>query len=97
MNTPKSFKPYQETYDESEDQKDRLIGRECITKAAQAEWFEWTGGSTPFFWRWPAESKSRVRDGHPPWFMSEPPKYLRPQRGEHNEAVRAGKAVQCQR
>lgn len=78
-----------EPYDEREDKKDRLIGRECITKAAQAEWFEWTGGSTPFFWRWPVESKSLVRDGHAPWFMSAPPKYLRPQRGEPNEVVRA--------
>lgn len=68
--------------DKSEEHKDRLVGRE-------AEWFEWTGGSTPFFWRWSEYSKPSERDGHPPWFKTDPPEYFRPQRGQPNEEVRA--------
>jgi hypothetical protein len=31
----------------------REVGRDALCKAAQATWWDWTGGSTPFFWRWP--------------------------------------------
>jgi len=28
---------------------DCLVGWDWLTKAAQSTWWEWTGGSTPFF------------------------------------------------
>jgi hypothetical protein len=53
--------------------RDREVGRDALEKATRATWWEWPGGSTPFFWRWPLYARSVVRDGHPPWFTSDPP------------------------
>jgi hypothetical protein len=60
--------------------RSRQVGRECLTKAAGADWWEWRRGSTPFFWRWPKEAQDQVLIRHPPWFIKSPPRYLKPQR-----------------
>jgi hypothetical protein len=67
--------------------RDRGVGVDALRKAAQATWWEWPGGSTPFFWRWPPYARTVIRDGHPPWFSAEPPRYLKPQRRERDESV----------
>jgi len=67
--------------------RDREVGVDALRKAAQATWWEWPGGSTPFFWRWPPYARTVIRDGHPPWFSAEPPRYLKPQRRERDESV----------
>ncbi len=41
--------------------------RECLTRASQATWWSWSGGSRPFFWRWPSEFLVELRDGFPFW------------------------------
>ncbi len=74
--------------DSNEAQRDMEIGRRCLRHAAGADWFEWTAGSTPFFWRWSAEARSLIRDGHPSWFCSHPQHFQRPQRSEHDETIR---------
>jgi hypothetical protein len=43
--------------------KDLEIGRDAVKRAAQSTWWNWDGGSTLFFWRWPKWCKSSVRDG----------------------------------
>jgi hypothetical protein len=67
--------------------RDREVGRDALHKAAQATWWEWPGGSTPFFWRWPSYALEVVQDGNPPWFCSEPPRYVKPQRKEKDEDI----------
>jgi hypothetical protein len=67
--------------------RDWEVGRDALYKAAQATWWEWPGGSTPFFWRWPPYALEVVRDSHPPWFRAEPPRYVKPQRREKDAAV----------
>jgi hypothetical protein len=66
---------------------DREVGRECITRTGAADWWEWRGGSTLFFWRWPPYLKSLVTEGHPSWLKGELPKFLQPQRGERDKDV----------
>jgi hypothetical protein len=65
--------------------RDREVGADALDKASQATWWEWAGGSTLFFWRWPPYARTVVRDGHPPWFSAEPPRYVKPQRKEKDE------------
>jgi len=67
--------------------RDLEIGRDALCKAARATWWEWPGGSTPFFWRWPPYALEVVRDGHPPWFCADPPRCVKPQRGERDPSI----------
>ena len=48
-------------------------GRAACRQARKATWWEWEGGSTIFFWRWPADYQAAVRIGVPPMFISDPP------------------------
>jgi len=72
-----------------EEERDRIVGRDALHKVAQATWWDWPGGSTPFFWRWPPYAVQIIRDGHPPWFRSTPPSCLKPQRKEKDATVHA--------
>lgn len=67
--------------------RDLEVGRDCLVKAAGASWFEWSMGSTPFFWRWSEDSRALIRDGHPPWMKGPLPHSVKPQRSERNPAV----------
>ncbi len=40
-------------------------GRDCITHAVKASWWDWEHGSRLFFWRWSEESRKWAWDGHP--------------------------------
>jgi hypothetical protein len=68
---------------------DRQQGRDCLIKASEADWWEWKGGSTLFFWRWSPEFRQMARDGHPLWVGEPQPRYRRPQRGERDPNVHA--------
>ena len=39
------------------------IRADAISRAANYSWWDWDAGSTLFFWRWPPEVRSAVRDG----------------------------------
>jgi hypothetical protein len=69
-------------------QRNIVVGKDCLVKAAGASWWEWLLGSTPFFWRWPQQTRTLMGDGHPPFFVSEPPRWIKPQRMEHDPCVR---------
>ncbi|MFN9982053.1 MAG: hypothetical protein ACK53Y_19160, partial [bacterium] len=69
-------------------EREKEVGRECLGKTAAATWWEWSNGSTPFFWRWPLHARTLVRDGHPPFFLSPPPRNVKPQRSEPDEGIR---------
>jgi hypothetical protein len=51
----------------------RAAGIEACLKARQATWWEWNGGSSTFFWRWPDEYQRDLWEGSPPWLIGEPP------------------------
>jgi hypothetical protein len=36
---------------------------DCITRAANSTWWDWSDGSRLFFWRWPEAWRIEVRDG----------------------------------
>jgi len=57
-------------------------GAECVRRYSGADWWEWTNGSRPHYWRWPQEYQKQIRDGVPPWLKSAIPKWLVPQQVE---------------
>ncbi len=67
---------------------DLEAGRDCISRCANSEWWEWTAGSRPLFWRWPEEYRTIIRDGVPPWIKGTLPHYKVPQRNEKDPAIR---------
>ena len=54
-------------------------GLECIARAANSTWWEWTDGSRPFFWKWNPDYQLSIRDGVPPWLEKSPEKWVQPQ------------------
>lgn len=44
-----------------------LAARDAITRAAEATWWEWTGGSRPFFWNWDVEVQGFMLRGLEWW------------------------------
>jgi hypothetical protein len=69
--------------------KNLKVARDTIEeRTSKSSWWSWDDGSTPLFWRWPAEYMVRIRDGVPVYFQREPPRNLKPQRGETKTDVR---------
>jgi hypothetical protein len=56
---------------------DALVGADCIQKYFNSTWWQWTRGSTLFFWRWGIHS-TLARDGHLPHIKGPLPHYLTP-------------------
>jgi hypothetical protein len=57
---------------------------DCIRRAANSTWWSWDDGSRPFFWRWPEEYVSQVRDGVNVWFDGSVSHFTRKQKGTLN-------------
>ena len=55
----------------SADIEDVEAGRDCLCWVSDATWWDWAGGSRPFFWRWETDSMifgnyiNKARDGAP--------------------------------
>ena len=43
--------------------RDLAAGAEAIARSDLASWWEWTDGSTLYFWRWPSFARRDARDG----------------------------------
>jgi hypothetical protein len=56
--------------------EDLAVGKDAVVRAANASWWNWDDGSTPFFWRWKPEYVKRIRDGVPVHFTTVPPRNL---------------------
>ena len=65
---------------------DRYV--DCAFRAHCSTWFEWTEGSTIFYWRWPKRFRCMARDGIPYWFKGDKPKTKKAQSFEQDENVR---------
>ena len=56
---------------------DLSAGYEAIDKANLSSFWDWEGGSAPFFWRWQSEVQKDLRDGTPLWVSGRLPRYKR--------------------
>jgi len=68
--------------------KDVEAGRDCLRRNSLATWFEWLGGSRPFFWRWPQSFVKEARDGIKVHFRHKELKWRKAQPPENNVVVR---------
>ena len=59
--------------------RDLEVGRDCITRACNASFWEWLDGSTCFFWRWPLGISVGVRDGIPIFIQGRLPTWKKKQ------------------
>ena len=62
------------------------MGHECVHRASLTSFWEWTGGSTLYFWRWPSEYRKAIRDGLECYVIGDLPSYWARQRFPHDEA-----------
>jgi hypothetical protein len=60
--------------------KDLRQGFEALTRIAKSSWWEWKGGSSLLFWRWPREIREAARDGYPICIRGKLPRWIRTQR-----------------
>ena len=60
--------------------RDYNSGMDAIHRATSASFWEWTHGSTLFFWRWPEEYRKAIRDGLEVFVSGELPGYWSSQR-----------------
>jgi hypothetical protein len=68
--------------------RDREVGRDCLWRTVGCDCWDWHRGSTLFFWRWPHRQRRLARDGHPVWWLAEPPRSMKLQPGERDPQVR---------
>ena len=78
--------------DDEEDLRERTIqaGLSAMAHASMASWWDWDGGSSPFFWRMPVlEWQAEMRDGVAPMWIGPRPAYRRRQRANPDVKSRA--------
>jgi hypothetical protein len=57
-------------------ERDAVVGADVLQNYAEADWWNWKGGSTLFFWRWPeGEQRRAARDGMNPWIQGPLPRF----------------------
>ena len=66
--------------------KDFRSGMDAIRRALGANFWEWSEGSTLFFWRWPREYRRAIRDGLEVFIDGELPDYWSRQRWPQDPA-----------
>lgn len=70
----------------SELEKDVIVGTDALNRASSATYWEWTLGSTLFFWRWPEVYQKQVRDGIAVTLLDKPPVYWKQSRWPEDSA-----------
>ena len=86
------FQRFDDDFSEDKSLKDRTIkaGLSALSHAAQASWWDWDKGSSPFFWRMPdAQWMREMRDGIAPMWIGDPPSYRRRQKANPDEKQRS--------
>ena len=58
---------------------DLEAGWDALGRNAEADWWEWNGGSRPYHWRWPKYYQEQARDGIRVHFQERAPLYTVPQ------------------
>ncbi|EJK54761.1 hypothetical protein THAOC_25584, partial [Thalassiosira oceanica] len=67
----------------------RDVAAECLTRAAAATWWEWNGGSTLVFWKWPKGSQLYAREGQPHFQTKDLPAFRQRQRPPQDDLARS--------
>jgi hypothetical protein len=80
------FHSTEHRYDQREDIW--LTGLQASVYARRCDWWEWTGGSRIFFWRWPEKYVKEAYEGLPPCFVEDPPTSMGKQPPYTDESVR---------
>jgi len=62
--------------------------RECILKAARADWWEWKGAQGPLLLKMALAHRDHMRKGHPVYVKGTLPHYKRPQPNERDRSLR---------
>ena len=61
--------------------RDLVVGVDAITRSCRGSFWNWSDGSTLFFWRWPEKYRLEARDGVAAFVdWSKMPSYKKPQR-----------------
>ena len=70
---------------------DLEVGRDALRRGVGANWWEWSLGSTLFFWRWPQEYRRQARDGVRIFVLDDKrlPRYWKRQQWPKDPAARA--------
>jgi len=58
---------------------DLNVARDAMTRACFSNWWNWSAGSSCFFWRWSKDIQKAVRDGFPVHIEKALPKYRQKQ------------------
>ena len=75
------LKRKQGNHEHLEFKKDLIVGSEAVWRSILASWWNWDGGSTIYFWRWPKSFRTVVRDGTKAFIhRNQLPSYAKPQR-----------------
>ena len=54
-------------------QLDIKAGADCLTRASNSSWWEWSDGSHLFFWHWPVGFCDATQDGIKMWVHGNSP------------------------
>ena len=63
-------------------------GLSAVAHAYGASWWDWDGGSSPFFWRFPTEWMEDMMVGMKPMWIGDPPRYRVKQRVNRDVELR---------
>ena len=63
-------------------------GLQAITRATKSNYWDWEGGSSLFFWRWPDTFVEEARDGTAPFVTGKFPRYRAGQQWPRDRTVR---------
>lgn len=64
------------------------FGLEVLEKSARATWWEWSGGSILYYWRWDKIYRKRAKEGLKVYFTEPRPNTLTRQKAERDEEQR---------
>jgi hypothetical protein len=70
---------YYRRKENSELEKDASAIADALLRAFKCTWWDWSAGSTLFFWRWHSEFKTETQDGIHIYVTGKPPRYQKPQ------------------
>jgi hypothetical protein len=72
----------------SEFNKDLTVGMDAIKQACKSTFWDWDGGSTLFFWRWPPPFRQEARDGTSVYITGDLPRYKQSQKWPKDEETK---------
>ena len=89
LNASDSFRKYlHATRTSAQDSiADSQAGRDALQRARGTTFWDWTDGSSIFFWRWQPEVKRDTRDGTSLWVKGTLPAFRQPQRKPKDDLV----------